>query len=144
MVEDSEERYPGEARGLALFLAHIRPESERLLGGDSMLTHAIRRALASRSLARLRQARRLFNRLPRELRRRLVEAAVMRERACHTSAGHREAVTAGEGRPVSACWRPHPAAGEVVVALPRGGVSGEGGSRRRLLEDAAGDRTPRS
>ncbi len=142
MVEDSEERYPGEARGLALFLAHIRPESERLLGGDSMLTHAIRRALASRSLARLRQARRLFNRLPRELRRRLVEAAVLRERACPTAAGHRQAATAGEGCAAAAGWRGHPARGE-VVALPRDGAFGKGGSGRPRRENATGDRAPR-
>ncbi len=63
------ERYPGEAAGLRNFLAGLLPVAERELGPDSLLLHAIRRALKSGSLADLRRARRMFNLLPRDRKR---------------------------------------------------------------------------
>jgi len=65
------ERYPGERRGLGLFLEELAPVVERELGTDSLLHHAIRRALRWSSLKNLRHARRLFNSLPRADRHRL-------------------------------------------------------------------------
>jgi hypothetical protein len=63
-----EERYPGERRGLSLFLESLQPVVGRELGRDSMLHHCIRRALRSMTLQQLRHARQMFNNLPRELR----------------------------------------------------------------------------
>lgn len=60
------ERYPGEAAGLRNFLAGLLPVVERELGRDSLLLHAVRRALKSGTLADLRRARQMFNLLPRE------------------------------------------------------------------------------
>jgi hypothetical protein len=58
------ERYPGEGRGLRLFLEELLPVVARD-GRHPMLLHAIRRALESGELAHLRHARQLFNHLPR-------------------------------------------------------------------------------
>ncbi len=68
---ESEERYPGERQGLGLFLEELQPVVDRQLGTDSLLHHAIRKALASGRLEALRHARALFNSLPREERRAL-------------------------------------------------------------------------
>ena len=70
------ERYPGERRGLSLFLEDLRPAAVRLCGRDSLLVHAIRRALRTGDLAHLRHARTLFNHLPREQRHDLSAACV--------------------------------------------------------------------
>lgn len=70
------ERYPGEAAGLRNFLAGLLPVVERELGPDSLLLHAVRRALRSGSLADLRRARQMFNLLPRE-RKRAVSSALV-------------------------------------------------------------------
>ncbi|MDX6751495.1 hypothetical protein SH611_16940 [Geminicoccaceae bacterium 1502E] len=72
------ERYPGERSGLRLFLIELRPGVEHQLGADSLLLHAIRRALRIGGLAELRQARRLFNALPREQRQSLSLGVVAR------------------------------------------------------------------
>ena len=66
------ERYPGERRGLSLFLEDLRPAAAKVCGPDSLLVHAIRRALHSGDLDHLRHARTLFNHLPREQRQRTV------------------------------------------------------------------------
>jgi hypothetical protein len=50
------ERYPGERRGLSLFLEDLRPAAARLCGTDSILVHAIRRALRSGDLGQLSAA----------------------------------------------------------------------------------------
>ena len=71
------ERYPGERRGLSLFLEDLRPAVARHCGADSLLLHAIRRALRSGDLDHLRHARTLFNHLPREQRRALSAACVV-------------------------------------------------------------------
>ena len=70
------ERYPGERRGLSLFLEDLRPAAARLCGTDSILVHAIRRALRSGDLGHLRHARRIFNHLPRAQRGQLSAACV--------------------------------------------------------------------
>lgn len=61
-----QERYPGERRGLSLFLDDLLPVAEAELGPDSLLVHCARRALRGQALERLRHARQMFNNLPRE------------------------------------------------------------------------------
>ncbi|MCB1883758.1 MAG: hypothetical protein KDG89_07150 [Geminicoccaceae bacterium] len=65
------ERYPGERRGLGLFLRELAPVVEARLGTASLLHHAIRHAVRQDTLERLRHARRLFNALPKEVRQEL-------------------------------------------------------------------------
>lgn len=72
------ERYPGERGVLRLFLTELRPGVEHELGADSLLLHAIRKALRSGGLDELRRARRHFNALPRDQRQRLSAAVVAR------------------------------------------------------------------
>ncbi len=72
----TQERYPGEQHGLGLFLEELQPVVARELGPDSLLHHAIRRALATGRLAHLRHARGLFNSLGRDLRQRLQSGIV--------------------------------------------------------------------
>jgi hypothetical protein len=72
------ERYPGERRGLGLFLAEMQPIVERTLGHDALLFHGIRRALRHGSLAELRRARRLVNHQPEAIRRTLYDGLVHR------------------------------------------------------------------
>lgn len=72
------ERYPGERRGLSLFLEDLRPAAGRVCGLESILVHAIRRALRSGDLDHLRHARTIFNHLPRDQRRELSAACVAR------------------------------------------------------------------
>jgi hypothetical protein len=74
------ERYPGERRGLALFIADLLPLAERECGPDHILVHAARRAVQSGDLVKLRQARQIFNAMPRDLRRRLSAGVVARTR----------------------------------------------------------------
>ena len=71
------ERYPGERRGLSLFLEDLLPEALRACGSHSILPHAIRRALRTGDLGHLRHARTIFNHLPREQRRRLSAACIV-------------------------------------------------------------------
>jgi hypothetical protein len=71
-----EERYPGERRGLTLFLGDLLPVVERELGSDSLLAHGARLALRRATLQALRHARQIFNALPRETRGRLTKAIV--------------------------------------------------------------------
>ena len=72
----TQERYPGEQHGLGLFLEELQPVVARELGSDSLLHHAIRRALATGRLAHLRHARGLFNSLSRDLRQTLQSGIV--------------------------------------------------------------------
>ena len=72
------ERYPGERRGLGLFLEDLREAAVQVCGPDALLVHAIRRALRSHDLHHLRHARTLFNHLPREQRLLLSAACVVR------------------------------------------------------------------
>jgi hypothetical protein len=66
-----EERYPGEARGLRLFLEGLLVAVEAELGRDVLLYHRIRTALERRDLKSLRDARQMFNHQETELKRRL-------------------------------------------------------------------------
>jgi hypothetical protein len=61
------ERYPGEQRGLTLFLAELQPVVELVLGEDHLLWHAVRRALQKGTLEALRHGRQVFNNQPREI-----------------------------------------------------------------------------
>ena len=72
----AKERYPGERRGLSLFLEDLRSCAAGICGADSLLVHAIRRALQTGDLDHLRHARTLFNHLPREQRQALSAACV--------------------------------------------------------------------
>ncbi|WP_027132841.1 hypothetical protein [Geminicoccus roseus] len=73
------ERYPGEQRGLTLFLAELQPVVELVLGEDHLLWHAIRRALQLGTLDALRHARQLFNNQPREIKQ-LLSLGMVEER----------------------------------------------------------------
>lgn len=75
------ERYPGEQRGLRLFLEELAPVARDRLGPNSLLHHAIKRALRHATLERLRHARRLFNALPRPTRQDLQAGIVGRPEA---------------------------------------------------------------
>ncbi|HEX2527233.1 MAG TPA: hypothetical protein VHL31_13175 [Geminicoccus sp.] len=75
------ERYPGEQRGLTLFLAELQPVVELVLGQDHLLWHAVRRALQKGSLESLRHARQVFNNQPREIKQLLSLGMVEEERA---------------------------------------------------------------
>ena len=71
-----EERYPGERRGLTLFLGDLLPVVESQLGGDCLLAHCARRALRRAALRDLRHARQMFNAMPRDTRSMLTRALV--------------------------------------------------------------------
>ena len=66
-----QERYPGEERGLRLFLEGLRAAVDAELGRDSLLFHRIRAALERGDLAALRDARQMFNHQDSDLKRRL-------------------------------------------------------------------------
>lgn len=70
------ERYPGEQRGLTLFLEELLPVVAAELGKAHLLHHAIRRALRLGTLQSLRHARQLFNNLPREQKQHLSQGLV--------------------------------------------------------------------
>lgn len=72
------ERYPGEQQGLRLFLEALLPVVDEL-DEAGLLHHAVRRALRSGDLDRLRHARQIFNHLPRAQRQAL-SAAMLQER----------------------------------------------------------------
>jgi hypothetical protein len=65
------ERYPGETRGLRLFLEGLQSAVETELGRDSLLYHRVRTALERGDLAALRDARQMFNHQDSDLKRRL-------------------------------------------------------------------------
>lgn len=90
-----DERYPGESTGLRLFLEELSPVVASELGPDSLLHHAVRRALASHRLAHLRHARRLFNHLPRPVKQRLSTALLARAAATRSAAGGPPAPASG-------------------------------------------------
>lgn len=66
-----DERYPGERRGLRLFLEGLLDAVDAELGRDAILYHRIRTALQRRDLASLRTARQMFNHQDTALKRRL-------------------------------------------------------------------------
>jgi hypothetical protein len=67
----NEERYPGERRGLKLFLEGLLGAVDEHLGRDALLYHRIRTALERGDLASLRSARQMFNHQDTGLKRRL-------------------------------------------------------------------------
>ncbi|WP_159716982.1 hypothetical protein [Geminicoccus flavidas] len=75
------ERYPGEQRGLTLFLSELQPVVDLVLGRDHLLWHAVRRALQKGTLEALRHARQVFNNQPREIKQLLSLGIVEVERA---------------------------------------------------------------
>jgi len=75
-----EERYPGERRGLRLFLEELLPVLDADGGSHTLLRHAIRRGLLTGGLQYFRHARCLFNHLPRAERHAL-SAAMLGPRA---------------------------------------------------------------
>lgn len=93
------ERYPGERRGLTLFLAELQPAVERIVGRDSLLYHRIRAALRRGDLAALRSARQMFNNQPRALKQRLSLAIYGAEPASRASERGRERNERRRGRP---------------------------------------------
>lgn len=66
-----EERYPGERRGLRLFLEGLIDAVDEELGRDALLYHRIRIALERGDLPSLRAARQMFNHQDTGLKRRL-------------------------------------------------------------------------
>jgi hypothetical protein len=67
----NEERYPGERRGLRLFLEGLLGAVDEQLGRDALLYHRIRTALERGDLGSLRAARQMFNHQDTALKRRL-------------------------------------------------------------------------
>ena len=100
-----EERYPGERRGLSLFLEELLPALERRGDPNGLLRHAIRRALETGDLRHLRHGRQIFNHLPRAERQAL--SAAMLERRARPPASRRD-----DDPPAPPPGRPEPA--EVV------------------------------
>lgn len=107
------ERYPGERRGLRLFLAELLPAVERDDatadgGADSILRHAVRRAVASGDLLHLRHARQVFNHLPRERRQSLSAAMLGLERRPAAASVRAPAAAPGESPAPSDVREPAP------------------------------------
>ena len=90
-----QERYSGEHRGLGLFLEELAPIVANELGTDSMLHHAIQRALAHNQLKLLRHARDLFNALPRSERQTLSSGIVREPEKDDMAAQEKNAQEAG-------------------------------------------------
>ncbi len=89
----SEERYPGELRGLRTFLGGLLTAVEAKLGRDALLYHRVRTALERGDLQALRDARQMFNHQDTDLKRRLSLAGARRD-GLHLVADH-ERGTAG-------------------------------------------------
>lgn len=68
----STERYVGERRALWHFLSELQPLVMTSLGNDSLLYHRIGRALKAGDLETLRDARRMFHKLPEKTKRNLM------------------------------------------------------------------------
>ena len=66
------ERYVGERRALWHFLSELQPLVMASLGEDALLRHRIDRALKAGDLESLRNARRMFHKLPGDIKRRLM------------------------------------------------------------------------
>ena len=75
----SNERYPGELRGLRSFLSGLLSAVEAKLGRDALLYHRIRTALERGDLQALRDARQMFNHQDTDLKRRLSLAGTRRD-----------------------------------------------------------------
>jgi len=90
----NEERYPGERRGLRLFLEGLLGAVDEHLGRDALLYHRIRIALERGDLKSLRSARQMFNHQDTALKRRL---SMTREQRRGRAASTARLVVAHEG-----------------------------------------------
>lgn len=115
----NEERYPGERRGLKLFLEGLLGAVDEHLGRDALLYHRIRTALDRGDLASLRAARQMFNHQDTALKRRLSLAREQR-RARHAPAP-RLVVSEQSGAPGTATGSSSAAIVPLPVS-PRGGT----------------------
>ncbi len=106
-----EERYPGERRGLRLFLEGLLGAVDEHLGRDALLYHRIRTALERGDLASLRAARQMFNHQDTALKRRL---SLAREQRGLKKRGTARLVVAKETPPAPTRQPPSAA----IVPLP--------------------------
>ncbi|NBB69596.1 MAG: hypothetical protein GVY33_04615 [Alphaproteobacteria bacterium] len=114
-----EERYPGERRGLKLFLEGLIGAVDEHMGRDALLYHRIRTALERGDLWSLRAARQMFNHQDTALKRRL--SLAREQRRPKGTAGARLTV-AEDGAGSSGRSR----SGAAIVTLPlppRGGTA---------------------
>lgn len=109
------EDFTGERQGLVTFLEELQPALAQFVGRDSLLHHALRRALASGDLGHLRHVRALLNHLPREQRQGLAATALARP---STTTPLRHELLARYGR--------RPPAGFVSFELAAGSGKGQG------------------
>lgn len=94
------ERYPGERRGLRLFLEELLPAAEAAGPAHRFLAGAIRRGLGDGDLGRLRHARQIFNNLPRGERQAL-SAAMLEARSRPPAAAAASERTRAERAPAA-------------------------------------------
>jgi hypothetical protein len=113
-----EERYPGERRGLKLFLEGLIGAVDEHLGRDALLYHRIRTALERGDLASLRAARQMFNHQDTALKRRL---SLAREQRRAKTPAARLVVADGTAR--SSAPTPPSAAILPLPVPPRGGAA---------------------
>jgi hypothetical protein len=106
----TDERYPGERRGLKLFLEGLIGAVDDLLGRDALLYHRIRTALERGDLASLRAARQMFNHQDTALKRRL---SLAREQRRARSGTAHLVVADGDADQAAA-----PPRGAAIVPLP--------------------------
>jgi hypothetical protein len=92
------ERYPGERVGLLLFLQGLLPLVHAELGPSSLLLQAIRRSMVTNNLEDLRRARRMFNLLPVDVKRRLSAGIVAQQSPQPAQSQGNPAVEAGTTR----------------------------------------------
>ena len=122
-----QERYPGERRGLGLFLDDLESVVEQELGQNSLLYHAILSARKSGTLRALRHARRLFNALPRHQRQSLSAGII----AAPEAAPERGSLLEGYGK-----RDPQPVVCFEAKSVGPRGCDHQTELRHELLEDA--------
>jgi hypothetical protein len=115
----NEERYPGERRGLKLFLEGLLGAVDEHLGRDALLYHRIRTALERGDLASLRAARQMFNHQDTALKRRLSLAREQRRAKTATAAR----LVVADHATTSAGPPPRSAAIVPLPVPPRGGTA---------------------
>jgi hypothetical protein len=103
-----DERYPGERRGLRLFLEGLIDAVDAELGRDALLYHRIKIALERGNLASLRAARQMFNHQDTALKRRL--SLARQDRRARTIVAPRPPLTLTD--------EPEPRGGAAVLPLP--------------------------
>ncbi|MFP4269900.1 MAG: hypothetical protein ACLFTL_04965 [Alphaproteobacteria bacterium] len=115
----NEERYPGERRGLKLFLEGLLGAVDEQLGRDALLYHRIRTALERGDLASLRAARQMFNHQDTALKRRL--SLAREQRRAKAGSVPRLVVADGDANTAPAAPPPRSAAIVTLPVPPRGG-----------------------